>query len=1413
MVDFLMISTRPTKRGVIEIYPKFIIKKSSDLMIRGGDFYAIWLEEKGLWSTDEQDALQLIDRELDKYAEENRSRLDSNIRVMHLWDAETRMIEQWHRYCQKDMRDSFHMLDEKLIFSNMETNKKDYASKRLSYPLEAGDLTAYDHLMSTLYSEEERRKIEWAIGSIVSGDSKKIQKFLVLYGAAGTGKSTVLNIIQQLFEGYYSVFDAKSLGSSNNSFALEAFKGNPLVAIQHDGDLSRIEDNTRLNSLVSHELMTVNEKFKSTYSNRFKCFLFMGTNKPVKITDAKSGLIRRLIDVSPSGEKLDPKDYKKTVKQIGFELGAIAQHCKDVYLEDTGAYDDYIPMTMLGASNDFYNFIIDSYHVFKKEDGTSLQTAWTMYTAYCQEAKVTYPFSQRIFKEELKNYFRDYKDRFNLDDGKRVRSYYSGFRTEKFEDHTVKKESKSKTKEWLIFEEQESIFDKECKDCLAQYASSKETPSKKWESVKTTLEALDTHKLHYVKVPEYHIVADFDIPDEDGNKSFEKNYEEAIKWKPTYAELSKSGAGIHLHYIYKGDPSKLSRIFDDHIEIKVFSGNSALRRKLTKCNNLPIATISSGLPLKGEKMVSQDVIKSEKGLRTLIKRNLNKEIHPGTKPSIDFIYKILEDAYSSDLKYDVTDMRNAVLAFAAGSTHQADYCIKLVNKMQFKSAEPSEAVKNDDSKLVFYDIEVFPNLFLVNWKIEGEGKPVVRMINPTPEEIEELVKFRLVGFNCRRYDNHILYARLMGYTNEQLYKLSQKIISGSANCFFSEAYNISYTDVYDFASAGNKMSLKKLEIRMGIHHQELGLPWDQPVPEELWTKVAEYCDNDVIATEAAFNFLKGDWVARQILADLAGMTVNDTTNTLTQRFIFGKEKNPQSQFNYRNLAEPVSELDFDTYNFLKDACPEMMAEPHGEASSLLPYFPGYKYYAGVSTYRGEEVGEGGYVYSEPGMYGNVALLDVSSMHPHSAIAEVLFGVKFTTAFRDIVEGRVSIKHQAWDTVNKMLDGKLTPYIQKVIDGEMSAKDLANALKTAINAVYGQTCANFENPFRDPRNKDNIVAKRGALFMIDLKHEVQKRGFTVAHIKTDSIKIPDATPEIIEFVMNFGKRYGYTFEHEATYERMCLVNDAVYIAKYADGNHEYELSTGEKIMTPWTATGTQFQIPYVFKTLFSKSKIGFADLCETKSVSSSLYLDLNEELPQLSADEERELEKLDKAWNNPAGGASTEELAKKRGMTLEQLGERYAYLREKEESSHSYHFIGKVGQFCPMKPKAGGGYLMREKDGKYYAATGSKGYRWLESEMVKNLGKENLVDKTYYKNLVDEAVTTISEYGNFEWFVSEDPYIPEKKPKKANVDIPPWELPCGGNCKTCYDCPNFNNDKFHMDCGKGFDISDLLLQHT
>ena len=1355
----MRVSTRQTKNGLTEVYPTFIIRSPSQhLMIRGGDFYAIWVEEKGLWSTSEQDAVDLIDRELDAYVKENASQLEGGYRVLHMWNADSNMVDKWHKYCQKQMRDSFHMLDEKLIFSNTPTRREDYSSKRLPYPLEKGDTSAWDQMMSVLYAPPERHKIEWAIGSIVSGDSRKLQKFMVLYGAAGTGKSTVIGIIEQLFVGYTATFVSKDLGQSSNAFALEPFKKNPLVAIEHDGDLSRIEDNTRINSLVSHERMSVNEKFAKMYENNFKCFLFMGTNKPVKITDAKSGLLRRLIDVTPTGEKLENRLYLQLRKQIEFELGAIAQHCLEVYTANPNAYDEYIPTSMLSASNDFYNFVLDSWPVFCKENETTLKAAWAMYKTYCDEAKVAYPYSLRAFKEELKNYFHEYAEREQTADGTRVRSRYRGFRSEKFEAEKPAPSSAPQTQPPMLgLKEQPSLFDQRFADCPAQYATDAGTPGVKWENVKTTLKSLDTSRTHYVKIPENIIVIDFDIPGANGEKDFAKNLEEAAKWPPTYAEVSQSGKAIHLHYIYEGDVTRLSRLYAEHIEIKVFTGGSSLRRRRTLCNDRPIATLTQGLPLKeARKTLDFNAVQSEKGLRSLIQRNLAKEIHPGTKPSIDFIFKILEDAHASGLSYDVSDMKNAVIGFAAGSTHHADECLKKVAWMKFRSDDRSPGGAADSQPMVFYDVEVFPNLFLVNWKLAGEGNPVVRMINPKPEEIENLMRYRLVGFNCRRYDNHILYARFMGYTNEQLYNLSQRIVSGGkrSDAFFGEAYNVSYTDVYDFASSGNRKSLKKFEIELGIHHQELGLPWDKPVPEELWPKVAEYCDNDVLATEAVFHHLSADWTARQILADLAGMTVNDTTNSLTTRIIFDRLKKPQSEFLYRDLSQPVQALMPEVEAFLKNACPDMMAQKHGEAESLLPYFPGYSYSRRekaatdddsrknfVSTYRGEEVGEGGYVYAEPGMYGNVALLDVSSMHPHSVIAECLFGPRFTARFKEIVDGRVSIKHEAWDDVNHILDGKLTPYIQKVKDGEMTAKQLANALKTAINSVYGLTSAAFDNAFRDPRNRDNIVAKRGALFMVDLKHEVQKRGFTVAHIKTDSIKIPDATPEIISFVMEFGRRYGYTFEHEATYDRMCLVNDAVYIARYDTAErcmqrYGYIPDDVRKHPFGWTATGKQFAVPYVFKTLFSHEPIELSDLCETFSVSGSLYLDMNEALPDVTA-EEKELAKL-----------------RKKGDISPELEHD---LLERIAAGHSYRFVGRVGEFAPVKPGCGGGILLREEEGRYAAAANSSGYRWLESEMVRNLNLDDAIDHSFYQAQVDAAISAISQYGDAEWFRSDDPY--------------------------------------------------------
>lgn len=1294
-LDFVKISSRVSK-GVIELYPTFEVNsRCKDLMIRGQDFYAVWVEDRSVWSTDQQDVIDIIDNMTrSECAQQASAHPENSYSMLLMSNSDTHLIDKFHDYCHKQMRDNYHVLDETLVFSNDKTTRSSYSSKSLSYPLEEGPCPSWDRIIEVLYSPEERHKIEWGIGSIVTGGSKKLQKFMVLYGEAGTGKSTILNIMQMLFDGYYSMIDARSLCSVNESFALEQLKTNPLVGIQHDGDLSKISDNSKLNSVVSHEQMMVNEKFKTPYQTRFKTFLWMGTNTPVKITDSRSGVLRRLIDISPTGRLLSRDEYDDLMDAVPFELGHIAYKCAKIFEGNEKYYDHYVPKTMIEATNIFYDFVNELYEIHRDADGVAFSEAWKFYKAYCEDSNVSRPMQKVDFTQELKNYFRGFsKEKKTLRDGSRPRSCFYGFRLDKL-NRAEKEYEERKDTSWLSFEEQESIFDKVSEDYPAQLTNADGYPRYTWDSVVTVLKNINTKELHYVRVPEQHIVIDFDIKDSDGNKNYDLNVKAASKWPPTYAELSKSGAGIHLHYIYDGDVSTLARLYSKDIEIKVFSGKSSLRRKLTKCNNLEIRHISPGpLPLREVKpTVNKDVMQTEAGILKTIKKCLNKEVHSATKPNVEFIKEILDRAYSDEsLVYDVQSIRPAVINFAAGSTHNAEYCLKLVKGMHFRSKNEALAAISDKD-IIFFDCEVFPNLFLINWKLQGEGKPVVRMINPAPEEVEELCKYRLIGFNNRRYDNHILYARMMGYTNEMLFNLSNAIINddSGSNHMFLEAYNLAYTDIYDFAS--DKRGLKKWEIFLGIHHQELGFKWNEPVPEDKWEEVAEYCDNDVISTEAVFNYLQADFTARCVLADVANLPISSTTNKLTQTIIFGKNKEPQGEFNYRDMGDE-SEIDHILYGF---------DEFSAFDKQNRPIFPGYRYDFGKSTYRGEEVGEGGYVYAEPGIYTDVALLDIASMHPSSVVAENLFGDRYTRRYSDILNARLAIKHKDYEKARSMLGGVLGKYLTD----EGSSKQLAQALKIAINSVYGLTKAKFDNPFRDIRNKDNIVAKRGALFMVNLKHEVQKRGFTVAHIKTDSIKIPNATPDIIQFVMDYGKAYGYNFEHEATYDRICLVNDAVYIARYYDGvKHVEELSTGEEIETPWTATGAQFAVPYVFKTCFTHTPIVFKDKCETKEVQTALYLGFE-----------------DKPDSDPI-------------------------------------FIGKTGRFCPILPGHGGGHLLASRPNaetgevKYVAATGTKGYFWLESETVENLGMDGDIDLSYYEELVLKARNTISKYGDYEWFTA------------------------------------------------------------
>ena len=726
---------------------------------------------------------------------------------------------------------------------------------------------------------------------------------------------------------------------------------------------------------------------------------------------------------------------------------------------------------------------------------------------------------------------------------------------------------------------------------------------------------------------------------------------------------------------------------------------------------------------------------------------LRKEIEPGfTTTCINYIEAQLLEAQELGIAYDISDLDNAIYSFAASSSHNANACLDKYFNMKLLWPEPPKQVIQyddiqDDQKVfipntdptaprVFCDIEVAKNLLMVCYKEEGEGKKVITMFNPNPVDLEPLFKMRLYGFNCRTYDGVILYARYIGYSLYDCWQLSQDIIvNDKRNNFSRDSENVFEGDIYDYST--DKKSLKKWEIQLGIPHIEANVDWNEEIPEEMWPKLAEYCANDVLATEAVFNATAGDFKAHEILAELSDLPLIATTNQMTTKIIFGNVREPWHEFNYPDLKE---------------------------------LFPGYKFENGKSYLGDVLIGEGGRVYAEPGMYYGVKTFDVASMHPSSIIAENGFG-PYTEKFKNLMDIRIAIKHKDFEKVKR-----LDPRLGKYMDDPAQAKALSFALKIAINSVYGLTAARFQNKFKDPRNIDNWVAKRGALFMETLRLKVQAMGAKVVHIKTDSIKIERPTKEVEDFIINYGKQWGYNFEIESIYDRICLVNDAVYIAKCSD-----DPENGDEA-GHWTATGAQFQHPYIFKALFSKEKIEFPDLCEQRAVKTDIWLDMNENLEDVTA-YEKELTKVDRIFKDTWGAnwkVTLNMLTDEKAVSHEILEavEKRKDLIDHISKGHDYQFIGRVGLFCPIVPGKGGGLLMRKgTDGSYSSVTGSKGYRWLEASRVKELKYEQNIDMSYFQELASEAVETIEKFGSFDGFVKgvpfDGPYITQSEKIKEN----------------------------------------------
>lgn len=132
--------------------------------------------------------------------------------------------------------------------------------------------TAYEELVSYIFTEEDRAKFEWSVGAALVGGFKKI---FVVTGGPSTGKSTILTLVEKIF----------------------ADPTTPRVIVQHDG-FARI---------------------------RTPAFMFVATVYPMR-----EGT-RHLIATRTTGLRLPIFEYSRLVSQARNEIELIARHCVTRY--------------------------------------------------------------------------------------------------------------------------------------------------------------------------------------------------------------------------------------------------------------------------------------------------------------------------------------------------------------------------------------------------------------------------------------------------------------------------------------------------------------------------------------------------------------------------------------------------------------------------------------------------------------------------------------------------------------------------------------------------------------------------------------------------------------------------------------------------------------------------------------------------------------------------------------------------------------------------------------------------------------------------------------------------------------------------------------------------------------------------
>lgn len=231
------------------------------------------------------------------------------------------------------------------------------------------------------------------------------KKAIWLYGSGSNGKSTYQDVIKNIVGN--DCYSTLKFNEFSERFSLHALIGKS-VNIGDDVNAGvRVDDSSNFNSIVTHDSVTIEEKYKSPYHTTLYCTLVQSTNEMPTTRNKSNGNYRRMLIVPFENQFEDTpenweikENYIKSKEVLEWILAKalsmdfeqfINPNASKALLEEYKADNDAI----LAFKQDVFDVFVE-----KGVQTIPVATLYEVYKAWCKRNNIT-SIRDRKFNKEL----------------------------------------------------------------------------------------------------------------------------------------------------------------------------------------------------------------------------------------------------------------------------------------------------------------------------------------------------------------------------------------------------------------------------------------------------------------------------------------------------------------------------------------------------------------------------------------------------------------------------------------------------------------------------------------------------------------------------------------------------------------------------------------------------------------------------------------------------------------------------------------------------------------------------------------------------------------------------------------------------------------------------------------------------